>query len=124
MADPRYDLAALLARTAELSARYLAALPDRHVGPREDAHVLTERLRVPFPDGPDDPLAVIERMAEQVDRGLVASAGPRYFGFIVGGRASGVDRGRLAHGGVGPKRGAFPSCRRPQQPPKTSRAPG
>ena len=85
MVDPRYDLAGLLARTAELSVRYIASLPDRHVGPREDEHVLTERLRVPLPDGPDDPLAVIERMAEQLDRGLVASAGPRYFGFITGG---------------------------------------
>jgi len=85
MADPRYDLAGLLARTAELSARYLATLPDRHVGAREDANVLTERLRVPLPDGPEDPTAVIERMARELDTGLVATAGPRYFGFIVGG---------------------------------------
>ena len=85
MADPRYDLAALLARTAELSARYIAALPDRHVGAREDASTLTERLRIALPDGPDDPVAVIERMAEELDPGLVATAGPRYFGFIVGG---------------------------------------
>ena len=39
----------------------------------------------PLPDGPSDPLAVVESLAATADAGLVASAGPRYFGFVVGG---------------------------------------
>ena len=39
----------------------------------------------PLPDGPTDPLAVVEELAAAADPGLVASAGGRYFGFVIGG---------------------------------------
>ena len=39
----------------------------------------------PFPDGPTDPLTVVEELAAAADPGLVASAGGRYFGFVIGG---------------------------------------
>ena len=39
----------------------------------------------PLPDGPSDPTAVVEALAAAADPGLVASAGPRYFGFVIGG---------------------------------------
>jgi glutamate/tyrosine decarboxylase-like PLP-dependent enzyme len=38
----------------------------------------------PLPEQGEDPTTVIERLAEAVEPGLVASAGPRYFGFVVG----------------------------------------
>jgi len=85
MADARYDLAALLRKTADLAVAYLSSLPTRHVGARGGAAAIAERLRVPLPSRPEDPLAVIERLARELDPGLVASAGPRYFGFVVGG---------------------------------------
>ena len=85
MADPRFDLAALLERAAELSRAYLTALPTRHVGPRANAADIAARLSVPLPAGPEDPQSVIERLARDLDLGLVATAGPRYFGFVTGG---------------------------------------
>jgi glutamate/tyrosine decarboxylase-like PLP-dependent enzyme len=85
MADARFDLAPLLARVTEIAEDYLAALPDRHVGARADAAQVADRLRVELPEEGDDPTAVIERLAHDVDNGLVASAGPRYFGFVIGG---------------------------------------
>ena len=85
MTDPRFDLASMLARVSEIAGDYLATLPDRHVGARADAARIAERLRVDLPDEGDDPVAVIERLARDVDGGLVASAGPRYFGFVIGG---------------------------------------
>ena len=85
MADPRYDLAPLLKRAADLSTAYLASLPARHVGPRASAAAIAERIGGPLPSGPEDPLAVIERLARDLDPGLVALGGPRYFGFVVGG---------------------------------------
>jgi glutamate/tyrosine decarboxylase-like PLP-dependent enzyme len=68
-----------------MAGEYLDGLAERHVGAREDAVTVAERLRVPLPDAGEDPLRVIERLARDIDPGLVASAGPRYFGFVIGG---------------------------------------
>src|SRR4029453_9344169 len=43
------------------------------------------RLGGPLPDGPSDPAEVVAQLAKLADDGLVASAGPRFFGFVVGG---------------------------------------
>ena len=75
-----------LRRAAEIGLDYLAGLADRHVGARADAATIRERLPAALPDGPMDPVAVIEELAAAADPGIVASAGPRYFGFVIGGR--------------------------------------
>ena len=75
-----------LRRAAELGIEYLASLPERHVGPRADAATIRERLPTALPDEPMDPVAVVEELAAAVDPGIVATAGPRYFGFVVGGQ--------------------------------------
>ena len=81
----RSDYEALLRRTCEMALDYIESLPERHVGARANAAEIAERLRVSLPYEGEDPLAVVERLASDVDPGLVASAGPRYFGFVVGG---------------------------------------
>jgi glutamate/tyrosine decarboxylase-like PLP-dependent enzyme len=70
----------LLARTLAHAERYLSSLPERPVG----------TLRVPdFEDALTDdgvPAAqVIDELAASAEPGLVATAGPRYFGFVTGG---------------------------------------
>ena len=72
-------------RAAELGLDYLTSLAERHVGPRADAAALRELLGGPLPEAGTNPTAVIERLSEAAGPGLVASAGPRYFGFVVGG---------------------------------------
>ena len=85
LTDPRFDLAPLLDRVGQIAEGYLASLPDRHVGARADAAQVAERLRVELPEDGEDPGTVVDRLARDVGDGLVASAGPRYFGFVVGG---------------------------------------
>jgi glutamate/tyrosine decarboxylase-like PLP-dependent enzyme len=72
-------------RASELAIDYLRGLDERHVGARTDAASLAGQLGGPVPDEGQDPEAVVEEMARVLDAGLVASAGARYFGFVVGG---------------------------------------
>jgi glutamate/tyrosine decarboxylase-like PLP-dependent enzyme len=79
------DSSELLARTADLAAGFLESLRDRPVGRPVDVDGLREALGGPLPDGGMDPAAVVEWLAASADPGLVGSAGPRYFGFVIGG---------------------------------------
>lgn len=64
---------------------FLSALPERHVGARASRTELLAALDTPLSDGGEDPKAVLEALAAQADRGTIAVAGPRYFGFVIGG---------------------------------------
>jgi glutamate/tyrosine decarboxylase-like PLP-dependent enzyme len=75
----------LLARACDISRAYLGGLASRHVGARAPADALRRELGGPLPDSGRDPAGVIEALAASADRGLVASPGPRYFGFVTGG---------------------------------------
>jgi glutamate/tyrosine decarboxylase-like PLP-dependent enzyme len=75
----------VLDRAAELAKEYLAGVADRPVGPQVDLSALREALGGPLPETGEDPTAVIERLARDADPGLIATAGPRFFGFVIGG---------------------------------------
>ncbi|HEX9945098.1 MAG TPA: aminotransferase class V-fold PLP-dependent enzyme, partial [Thermoanaerobaculia bacterium] len=75
----------LLKRTADLALEFLEGLPDRRVGPAISVEDLRASLGGPLPERGEDPEEVIERLARAADPGLVAMAGPRYFGFVIGG---------------------------------------
>lgn len=79
------DQDALLRRTAELAVDFLDRLASRSVGRPVDLAAMRAALGVQLPDGPGDPRDVIETLARDAEPGLIASAGPRYFGFVVGG---------------------------------------
>jgi glutamate/tyrosine decarboxylase-like PLP-dependent enzyme len=76
---------ALLRRTQDLAAAFLANVDERPVAPPIGPDVLRERLGGPLPERGEEPRAVIEWLADAADPGLVASSGPRYFGFVMGG---------------------------------------
>jgi len=65
--------------------RFLETLDERPVAARVDAAAIREVLGGPLSDHGEDPEAVIEALAQGADAGIVASAGPRHFGFVIGG---------------------------------------
>jgi glutamate/tyrosine decarboxylase-like PLP-dependent enzyme len=75
----------LLDRTLAIARDYLVGLENQHVGARAPIEQLRSALDVPLPDSGADAQTVIEELARGVAPGLVASAGPRYFGFVIGG---------------------------------------
>jgi glutamate/tyrosine decarboxylase-like PLP-dependent enzyme len=75
----------LMRKTADRVADYRANIGTRPVAPPVDPGELRAALGGPFPERPSDPDAVIAQLAQAVEPFLVATAGPRYFGFVVGG---------------------------------------
>ncbi|HVL54582.1 MAG TPA: aminotransferase class V-fold PLP-dependent enzyme [Vitreimonas sp.] len=75
----------LLIRTAHRAADFLDGITDRPVGPPSELAALRERLGGPLPAAGVEATRVIEELADAAEPGLVASAGPRYFGFVIGG---------------------------------------
>jgi glutamate/tyrosine decarboxylase-like PLP-dependent enzyme len=75
----------LLRTTADRSARYLASLKDRNVAPTPQALANLARLDEPLPQHPTDPAKVIALLDEVGSPATIASAGGRFFGFVVGG---------------------------------------
>ena len=74
-----------LRTAADLALAFLEGLDERPVGAREDAAAIRQRLGDALPEHGADPAEVIRELADAVEPGLVGSAGPRYFGFVIGG---------------------------------------
>ena len=75
----------LLRRTAELAAEHLEAVGERHAGPLAGHAELRSVLGGALPQRGEPAGDVIEALARDAGPGLVASPGPRYFGFVTGG---------------------------------------
>jgi len=76
---------AALDRASSHARAFLDGLPDRHVAPTVPVDELRRRFGGPLAETGTDPAAVIDELAANAEGGLVASAGPRYFGFVIGG---------------------------------------
>ena len=79
------ERAAAMRRAAEIGLAFLEGLDERHVGATADAAEIRARLGGPLPEAGTDPIALVEELTTALDPGLIGSAGPRYFGFVVGG---------------------------------------
>ncbi|HYI65535.1 MAG TPA: pyridoxal-dependent decarboxylase [Candidatus Limnocylindrales bacterium] len=79
------DTRALLRRTAEMAIDYLEGLPERPVIGDHDVANLRAALVTELPEQGEDGQRVVEELAAIGGRAAVAMAGPRYFGFVIGG---------------------------------------
>ncbi len=75
----------LLNSTMECAGSYLERLDERAVMPPPEAVDRLAELGGPMPEGPTDPTAVLSVLDEIGSPATVATAGGRYFGFVVGG---------------------------------------
>lgn len=79
------DAAALLQATAERAGQFLQALPERAVRPDADRDALWAALGGPLGDDPVPARQVVTALADAAEPGLLATPGPRFFGFVIGG---------------------------------------
>src|SRR5258707_13388619 len=67
------------------AVRYLENVPTRRVGASADVASMRVELGGPLPERGEPAARVVEQLARSADPGIVASAGPRFFGFVIGG---------------------------------------
>ena len=74
-----------LSAAAQHAREFLDGLDNRPVTASTDATGVRDALGTALPERGEDPTAVIDALVAGVERGLVATAGPRHFGFVIGG---------------------------------------
>ena len=77
--DELFDDAAARAK------RYWQSVIERRVSPAADALARLTELEDPFPADQSDPRAVLALLDETGSPATLATAGPRFFGFVIGG---------------------------------------
>jgi glutamate/tyrosine decarboxylase-like PLP-dependent enzyme len=75
----------ILAGAAQRAQRYLTALAERSVAPTPAAIAGLAELDVPLPTQSSDPSSTLELLDRVVSPATMAMAGPRFFGFVIGG---------------------------------------
>jgi glutamate/tyrosine decarboxylase-like PLP-dependent enzyme len=76
---------AVLGGAAERAEAYLRGLADRPAAPTPDAMAALGAFEEPLPERGTDAAEVVRMLDEVGSPGTVATAGPRYFGFVIGG---------------------------------------
>jgi glutamate/tyrosine decarboxylase-like PLP-dependent enzyme len=75
----------LLTDAANRAMRYLEGLPDRPVAPSASALRGLAAFDTPLPQHPNDGAATLRLLDEAGSPASMAMAGPRFFGFVIGG---------------------------------------
>src|SRR5918912_898840 len=72
-------------RSMDSRTGFIEGLPARPVGSQAGIEEFRSRLARPLSEDREDARVVIEELARDAEPGLIASPGPRYFGFVIGG---------------------------------------
>ncbi|MGH2562730.1 MAG: pyridoxal phosphate-dependent decarboxylase family protein [Thermomicrobiales bacterium] len=76
---------AALDRAHDLAARYIASLPERPVARSLTADDMASFFDEPLPEAGSDPAEAVAEWYARAEPGIVASSGPRFFGWVMGG---------------------------------------
>ena len=79
------DVLSVLDDALSVARAYIASRGDRPVWPTVTLDDLRAALGGPLPPDPIAPHHIIDSLAHAAEPGLVATTGPRYFGFVTGG---------------------------------------
>ena len=82
---PSRGTESLLQDAAQRAGRYLQSLQDRPVAPSTGAVERLSRLNEALPETATDPSTVLAMLDDLVSPATMAMAGPRFFGFVIGG---------------------------------------
>src|SRR5260370_7200228 len=104
-------------RALRHALRFRASLAERPVGASASADQLRAALGGPLQENPLPAAQVIDQLALGAEKGLVATAGPRFFGLVIGGSSDAAGAG----GSRPPPPG--PNSRPPPPPPPPSLPP-
>ncbi|KFF59258.1 pyridoxal-dependent decarboxylase [Cryobacterium sp. MLB-32] len=85
MTSGSHSYEAALERAKAHALEWLASLPDRPVGPSQDADGLAAAFGHPLPEDPTDPATVIDELVACAEPGLMAMPSGRFFGWVIGG---------------------------------------
>ena len=111
--DTMTDRRPAACRTAGLAADFLEGLPAGRSRARSTYdELLARRWAARCRRAARRPAKSSRSSRAAADPGLVATAGPRYFGFVIGGEPLGGARRGLAGHGLGPERRPLRRCRR------------
>lgn len=83
--DPFADVERVLDRAAALAATYLKTLPDRPVAQPVTPAEMIAALAEPLPERGADPAGLVDEWFARAERGIVATSGPRFLGWMIGG---------------------------------------
>lgn len=83
--DPFAMSVEALERAYELAATYVAGLQDRVVSRAATPEEMVEALDEALPEEGVDPGTAVEEWFVRAEPGIVASSGPRFFGYVIGG---------------------------------------
>jgi len=75
----------ILLSAARRGIRFLETISERPVAPRPEAIAALDQLDVPMPQDGTDPESLIEQLDALGSPATVATAGGRFFGFVIGG---------------------------------------
>lgn len=78
-------LEALLARAASHIAAYRTAAADAPVFPPLELEAVRAAIGGPLPEDPQSAESVIDQLIAGLEPAVIATTGPRYFGFVIGG---------------------------------------